>query len=309
MDEKKIPAYVVNGFLEAGKTTYIQENIFRDFFHKRGKTLILSFEEGEKEYDIERLSSFRTTAVQFEGGDDIPAFCMEQIEKHQPDRIYIEANAMMDGLASMLPPVINVVDTTTLIDGSTLPLYFNNLRQQLQTMVSSSNMVIFGRCEDKASLAGYSTPFHLMNSKCVYLWESPMGYSEQAFGLFLPYDLDQPVITVTDEIFPVWALDAGKYPQHYNGKKLDMIAQASLRDYLPEDSFFAGRLIMACCPADMQFLGAECINNAGIEITERCWIHIIATGIVKEDRYHVKRLVLEPDILEYAPAGKQIISG
>ena len=44
---KKIDAYLCSGFLDSGKTTYIQDNLFHDYFYKYGTTLILSFEEGE----------------------------------------------------------------------------------------------------------------------------------------------------------------------------------------------------------------------------------------------------------------------
>ena len=50
---------LVYGFIEAGKTTYIQDCIFHDYFHKRGSTLILCFEAGETEYDAQKLASFK----------------------------------------------------------------------------------------------------------------------------------------------------------------------------------------------------------------------------------------------------------
>ena len=48
--------YFVNGFLEAGKTTFIKELIGRESFRISGKTLILLCEEGDLEYDDEELA-------------------------------------------------------------------------------------------------------------------------------------------------------------------------------------------------------------------------------------------------------------
>nr|MCR5023152.1 GTPase [Lachnospiraceae bacterium] len=47
--------YFVNGFLEAGKTTFIKELIGRESFRISGKTLILLCEEGDREYDASEL--------------------------------------------------------------------------------------------------------------------------------------------------------------------------------------------------------------------------------------------------------------
>ncbi len=47
--------YFVNGFLEAGKTTFIKELISKESFRISGKTLILLCEEGDLEYDDAEL--------------------------------------------------------------------------------------------------------------------------------------------------------------------------------------------------------------------------------------------------------------
>lgn len=48
--------YFVNGFLEAGKTTFIIDLIHRESFRVAGKTLILLCEEGDREYDERELA-------------------------------------------------------------------------------------------------------------------------------------------------------------------------------------------------------------------------------------------------------------
>jgi len=53
-----IDTRLVCGFLNAGKTTYIQDCIFHDFFHRYGSVLILCFEEGERAYDLEGLQRY-----------------------------------------------------------------------------------------------------------------------------------------------------------------------------------------------------------------------------------------------------------
>ena len=51
----ELPAYLVWGFLESGKSTLIKETLNQDYFNDGEKTMILTFEEGEVEYDKEML--------------------------------------------------------------------------------------------------------------------------------------------------------------------------------------------------------------------------------------------------------------
>ena len=45
------PVYMINGFLESGKTEFITYTIAQPYFRIKGKTLIIACEEGEIEYD------------------------------------------------------------------------------------------------------------------------------------------------------------------------------------------------------------------------------------------------------------------
>ena len=49
------PVYMINGFLESGKTEFITYTLAQPYFRIKGKTLIIACEEGEVEYDSELL--------------------------------------------------------------------------------------------------------------------------------------------------------------------------------------------------------------------------------------------------------------
>ena len=53
----EVPTYVFLGFLEGGKTTFIQGTLEDRRFVDGEKTLLLVCEEGEAEYDKERFAS------------------------------------------------------------------------------------------------------------------------------------------------------------------------------------------------------------------------------------------------------------
>ena len=46
-----LPVYLFTGFLEAGKTKFIQETLEDNRFHKGERTLLLLCEEGEEVYE------------------------------------------------------------------------------------------------------------------------------------------------------------------------------------------------------------------------------------------------------------------
>ena len=84
---KEIDTRLVYGFLDAGKTTYIQENIRDDRFYKYGSTLIICFEQGVEKYDEVALSEKRAKVVYYKRDNaendekEITWFCLECIEK------------------------------------------------------------------------------------------------------------------------------------------------------------------------------------------------------------------------------------
>lgn len=57
-----IPMYVFTGFLESGKTKFIQETLEDERFNTGERTLLLVFEEGEEEYDVSAYPTRRSTS-------------------------------------------------------------------------------------------------------------------------------------------------------------------------------------------------------------------------------------------------------
>ena len=49
MDEITVPIYLITGFLESGKTSFLSFTLQQDYFQIDGKTLLILCEEGEEE--------------------------------------------------------------------------------------------------------------------------------------------------------------------------------------------------------------------------------------------------------------------
>ncbi len=89
--------YFVNGFLEAGKTTFIKELIGKESFRTTGKTLILLCEEGDVEYEKSELAAANAELELIENEEDFNEdFISEILKKHRPKRVIVEFNGMWD---------------------------------------------------------------------------------------------------------------------------------------------------------------------------------------------------------------------
>lgn len=298
-----IATQLVYGFLEAGKTTYIQDSVFHGFFHRRGRTLILCFEEGETAYDIERLADFRTEVALWDGDGDIAGFCREALERHGPDRVFVEMNAMLPGLRDRLPDVLRVGASAMLINGTTLALYARNMRQLMQDMVKASNQITFNRCPDKAALEPYGQLFRLMNRDATFLWEGPGGYHERAFEGFVRYDWNADEIRLGEDDMIPFALDAAAHPEHYQGKVLRL--QGQLMDM--EGGVKIGRTVMTCCMADLQFMGVLCTGLDRAAYPPGSWLRLEARGEVAVDGLGRRYLTLHTLALEPIKPPREIL--
>ena len=299
-----IDTRLVYGFLEAGKTTYIRDCIRNDRFHKYGSTLILCFEQGEEEYDAEALAEKKTSVAYHDGEEDVGAFCLRSIAQYRPDRIYVEMNTMIDGLRGRFPPCMQVTYVVTWIDWKTLDVYYVNLKQMMNRMVAESQQVTFRGCPSKELLASYSQGFRVMNRTASYLRQDPMGYHEKAFDLFLPFSLEEKEITVGGETFlPLW-LDALDHPEHYEGKILRFTEPLELRRD-GETGWSAGRVVMVCCMADLQFMAFR-LEGTG-ENVRGGWAVFEALSRVGTGEYGRRDVVLRPARVEYAPAPADLI--
>ena len=87
------PVFVINGFLESGKTEFIKFTMQQEYFQTKGKTLILLCEEGEVEYEPELLAKHNTVVEVIEKKEDFIGSKLIEIEKkHKPERIIVEDN-------------------------------------------------------------------------------------------------------------------------------------------------------------------------------------------------------------------------
>ena len=132
--------YIINGFLESGKTEFISYTLGQPYFHIKGKTLLILCEEGEIEYDDFLLRSSRTELELIEDEEDFtPSHLIELEKKHKPERIIIEYNGMWNYKNMKLPWHWTVEQQVTTIDASTFPMYYNNMKTFLAEKIGRAS--------------------------------------------------------------------------------------------------------------------------------------------------------------------------
>ena len=277
------PVYVINGFLESGKTEFISFTLGQNYFQVRGKTLLILCEEGENEYDPELLKRSRTEVELIEQEEDFnPAHLTELEKKHKPERIIIEYNGMWNYKNAVLPKSWKIEQQITTIDGSTFPMYYTNMRSLLAEMIRKSEMIIFNRCDTvRDQLNSYKRNIKAVNASADVVFEDSNGEIDEIFEEDLPFDLNQETIVLDNQGYGIWYLDSMDHLERYIGKKLQFVAMVLKPEKFPRGYFVPGRMAMTCCAEDMAFLGYACEFPGADALKQREWVKVTAT-VAKE---------------------------
>ena len=265
------PVYMINGFLESGKTEFISFTLAQNYFQVRGKTLLILCEEGEKEYAPALLEKSRTEVELIEREEDFtPANLTAMEKRHKPERIIIEYNGMWNYKNAKLPWYWNIEQQITTIDGSTFPMYYTNMRSLLAEMIRKSEMIIFNRCDAvREQLNSYRRNIKAVNPDADVIFEDSNGEIDEIFEEDLPYDLNQSPIVLDNEGYGIWYLDSMDHLERYVGKTLQFVAMVLKPENFPKGYFVPGRMAMTCCADDMAFLGYACeyAGADGLKVT------------------------------------------
>ena len=93
--EDDVLVYLMTGFLESGKTKFLDFTLKQDYFQIRGTTLLILCEEGEEEYDPEEMKKHRIVVERVEDREDFTEEWLKELnDKHKPERVVIEYNGM-----------------------------------------------------------------------------------------------------------------------------------------------------------------------------------------------------------------------
>ncbi len=280
-----IPVYVFTGFLEAGKTKFIQETLEDERFNAGERTLLLVCEEGIEEYDF---STYPYQNVYLEQIDDPDTLTPELLaalgSRHRAERVVAELNGMrlVSDFYNILPPNWEVCQEVMFADGTTILQYNQNMRQLVVDKLSGCEMVVFNRLEKGSDIMPLHKLARAINRRVEIVYDYTDGTTEfDTIEDPLPYDISKPVIEIGDDDYALFYRDLSEEPKKYKGKTVRFLAQVAHLRRDPEHQFAPGRFVMTCCVEDITFLGLPCRYDGSGGLEQRDWVRVEATIDVK----------------------------
>ena len=286
----QIPVYVFTGFLDSGKTKFIQETLEDPRFNSGERTLLLVFEEGEEEYDF---SAYPHQNVYLEVLDQqtvTTAQLQALSKKHKAQRVVAELNGMqlIGDLYSRFPEEWVVAQEVMFADSTTFMAYNANMRNLMMDKLSGGQMVVFNRLAPGAD----TMPFHKIARAANRRIDILYDYTDGTTALDdvvdpLPFDINAPVIKIGDDDYAIWYRDVTEEPEKYDGKTVSFKGQVAMLRRDKNNMFAPGRFVMTCCVDDIQFLGLPCKYEGAKNLESRSWVQVEASiSAEKHSLYH-----------------------
>ena len=300
---KEIPVYLFTGFLDAGKTRFIQETLGDPRFNKGERTLLIMCEDGEEEYNPRFFSGKNVFIEAIERSDDFTSETLAALlARHKAERVLIECNGMwlLDELFRALPEGWVVYQEFFFADARSFVSYNANMRQLVYDKLKSCELAVFNRCDDSIDQLEIHKIVRGVSRRCDIAYEAPDGavtYDEIEDPL--PFDLEAPVVDIADRDYAIWYRDMSEDVDKYNGKTLRFKGRVAKSPKLQNDCFVIGRQLMTCCVDDIQFTGLICRWPEAQSLEKGQWVTVTARVDVKWHKgYGRKGPVLTAESLE-----------
>lgn len=307
---KTIPIYLFTGFLEAGKTKFIQGTLEDARFNDGERTLLLLCEEGIEELDTSSFSSENVFVEIVENESDLtPDFIKKLSKKYKVERVIVEYNGMwqIDNIFSIIPRGFGIAQEMCFMDATTFLNYNDNMRSLVVDKLKSPEVVVFNRVTDKTDKMLFHKIVRGINRRVNIVFEYTDGHVEyDEIEDPLPYDLDADVVVIKDEDFAEFFRDLNEDLDKYDGKTVMFKGIVAKNDTLPPDLCLVGRHIMTCCEDDIAYGGMLCVLPKSAMVQNRDWLMV--TAKIKHEYHKLYEgygPVLYADQLVHSPAPKQ----
>lgn len=274
--------YFVNGFLDAGKTTFIKDLLEQEYFDTGERTLLLLCEDGDTEYEEPFNRKHNIIIRWIKEESDFTEQNIQRIESEvQPERIIVEFNGMWDSdrIADLWKKdkVLEIV----LINAKSFDLYMNNMKSYVTRQIRSAYMTIFRSCdgmEDK--LAGFRRSIRAVNPQTNFVFKDKNGEMNPRLDEDLPYDIQAGFLDLNDRAFGIFYIDAMEYVERYVGKTVCFTGYIFKKK---KSMLLIGRQAMTCCMEDLETFAFICDISDADDFEYNDWVRI--EGVVKKEYF------------------------
>ena len=278
-----IPVYLVVGFLDGGKTNFIN-GILEDGFSKNDRTLLLCCEEGDEEYNEKFLKNVTVVTVD-DQAQLTCSFLKDCEKKYRPKQVLIEYNGMWPLTPlyeNVLPANWVLYQIMCFVEGGSFDLYARNMGQLMMEKITQADLIVFNRCTEETRDALRKRNLRMVNRRADIYLEMEDGSSEDYNnGDTCPFDMTPEVLDIPDEDFGIWYVDVMDHPERYAGHLVHMkLVMCHSKKYPGIDC--PGRFAMVCCENDVQFLGIIARGEGLDQYKNHDWIEITGRMAVEE---------------------------
>ena len=276
---QQIPVYAFTGFLDSGKTKFIQETLEDERFNAGERTLLLVFEEGEEEYDLTTYPHKNVFVEVLDQQTVTTKDLQNLLKKHKAERVVLELNGMQQvgDLYMKFPEGWVVAQEVMFADSTTIMAYNANMRNLVMDKLVGAQMVVFNRLEKGTDIMPFHKLARAASRNIDILYDYTDGSTEfDEIEDPLPFDINAPVICVNDTDYALWYRDVTAEPEKYDGKTVCFKAQVAMLRRDKNGMFAPGRFVMTCCVDDIQFCGIPCRYDKAATLESRSWVMLTA---------------------------------
>ncbi|MBR3759635.1 MAG: GTPase [Ruminococcus sp.] len=302
---KEMPVYLFLGFLESGKTKFIQETLEDKRFNNGERTLLLVCEEGVEEYDMSSYPSKNVFIRTINDKNELnEANIQRMADECKAERVVIEYNGMwlINELFDAMPEGWAIYQVMFFADATTFLSYNANMRSLVVDKLNICELVVFNRMEKKFD----PQEFHKIVRGTSRRTEIAYEYTDGTVAYDdiedpLPFDVEADNIVIEDNDYALFYRDIMEEPKKYDGKTLTFKGLAARNPKFPDNVLALGRNVMTCCVDDITFCWFVCEMDNAEKLGERSWFIAKASVEVRKHKFYKgKGPVLK--ILEVNPA-------
>lgn len=282
----EIPVYMFTGFLDAGKSTFLQSTLEDKRFNNGERTLVLLCEEGECELNPARFSGKNVTIQTVESVDELTTANLTAWQKAgRAQRVMVEYNGMwaMDDLFRNMPKNWVIYQEMMFADANSFVVYNANMRERVVDKLQGAQLVVFNRAEkemDKMTLHKIVRGINRRTDIAYEYGENEVEYDDIEDPL--PFDKEAKVVTIADQDFALWYRDLSEELPTYDGKTVVFKGQVVVDRSIPDHCFIVGRPLMTCCVDDIRFAGLVCEWPDVSKLSNRDWVLVTAKISVRK---------------------------
>lgn len=310
----ELPVYLFTGFLEAGKTRFIQESLAGESFNAPGNTVLIVCEEGIEEFDPEQFNTPNIYFEFIENEEDItPELLDSMAKKHNAVFVMIEYNGMwqLSSLYNSLPEGWLVYQELFICDSTTVDNYNKNMRSLVVDKLASCDMVAFNRVDDSTDCMALHKLVRGVSRGVKIVYDKVDGTIEYDNIVDpLPFDINADIIKINDEDYGVWYSDLLEDMTKYDGKKVRFKGMAAKDPSIPKGSFVCGRHIMTCCADDIQYSGLACKWKNSDNVKTYDWVEITGRIAIERHKIYSKEgpVIHITSVIPTAPPKEQVVT-